>query len=55
MGREVEIAIKVLIGVVFVGWMMIWIVLPTNVYRKNWSQKISSVTESTYFGIFGKL
>lgn len=42
--------VKLLLSVVFVGWIMIWIMAPTNTYRNIWSPKLASDTDSTYFG-----
>ncbi|KAH7653463.1 Ferric-chelate reductase (NADH) protein [Dioscorea alata] len=44
---------KFLMGLVFVGWLMIWVVMPTNTYRNGWSPKLRSETASTYFGTQG--
>ncbi|XP_077247410.1 ferric reduction oxidase 2-like isoform X1 [Tasmannia lanceolata] len=51
--RSARTAIKVLLGVVSVGWLMIWIVMPTNTYKKIWLPKIRADTNSTYFGTQG--
>lgn len=41
---------KLLLGLVFAGWLMMWVVLPTSTYRKTWQPKLVSETMSTYFG-----
>lgn len=46
-------AMKALLGLVFLGWLMIWVVMPTRAYRNKWSTKLISATISTYFGIQG--
>ncbi|KAK1273447.1 Ferric reduction oxidase 2 [Acorus gramineus] len=46
-------AMKVLMGLVFAGWMFLWVMLPTNTYRLNWQPKLRSATDSTYFGTQG--
>ncbi|KAM7476447.1 hypothetical protein LguiB_023690 [Lonicera macranthoides] len=38
------------IGIVFVGYVLIWIVMPTAAYGQQWRPKIFSATNSTYFG-----
>ncbi|KAJ0974443.1 hypothetical protein J5N97_016408 [Dioscorea zingiberensis] len=45
--------LKLLMGIVFLGWLMIWVVMPTNTYRNVWSPKLRSDTNSTYFGTQG--
>ncbi|KAM0950165.1 putative ferric-chelate reductase (NADH) [Dioscorea sansibarensis] len=44
---------KLLMGLVFLGWLMIWVVMPTNTYRNEWSLMLLSDTASTYFGTQG--
>lgn len=39
-----------LILIIFLGYLMIWIMMPTNVYREHWAIKIHAQTNSTYFG-----
>ncbi|XP_072987086.1 ferric reduction oxidase 2-like [Typha latifolia] len=43
-------ALQLLLGLVFAGWLMVWIMRPTNTYRNDWSPKLISDTNSTYFG-----
>ncbi|RRT56354.1 hypothetical protein B296_00038643 [Ensete ventricosum] len=43
-------ALQLLAAAVFAGWLMIWIVMPTNTYRNGWSLRIRAETDSTYFG-----
>ncbi|KAJ7969896.1 Ferric reduction oxidase [Quillaja saponaria] len=35
--------------VVFLGWLMIWIMLPTKTYKQTWAPKLNSRLNSTYF------
>ncbi|XVF50866.1 hypothetical protein PTKIN_Ptkin04bG0138100 [Pterospermum kingtungense] len=35
--------------VVFLGWLMIWIMLPTKLYKNTWTPKLDSKLTSTYF------
>ncbi|KAL6127679.1 hypothetical protein ACLB2K_071042 [Fragaria x ananassa] len=39
-----------LLMVVFVGYTMIWIMMPTNTYYLHWLPDIHAKTDSTYFG-----
>lgn len=41
---------KLLLGIVFLGWMLLWVMMPTNTYRNKWSPEIRMATSSTYFG-----
>ncbi|KAG6509977.1 hypothetical protein ZIOFF_027985 [Zingiber officinale] len=43
-------AMQLLVTVVFLGWLMIWIMMPTNTYRNTWSTPLRTKTDSTYFG-----
>lgn len=43
-------AMQLLATAVFLGWLMIWIMMPTVTYTKNWSPKLRAQTNSTYFG-----
>ncbi|WOL09976.1 hypothetical protein Cni_G18730 [Canna indica] len=50
-GRKMVLkAMQLLAALVFIGWLMIWIIMPTNTYRNNWSLKLRAQTNSTYFG-----
>lgn len=42
--------IMALLVVVSVGYIFLWIMMPTNVYRQVWIVKIRAVTDSTYYG-----
>lgn len=46
-------ALKVLFLVVFVGWIFIWILLPTSAYTQKWVSKLDTRLKSTYFGSQG--
>ncbi|KAE9595488.1 hypothetical protein Lal_00030929 [Lupinus albus] len=46
-------SIKMLFLVVFVGWIFIWIMLPTNTSRLKWLPELRKETDSTYYGIEG--
>ncbi|KAF3441540.1 hypothetical protein FNV43_RR15454 [Rhamnella rubrinervis] len=51
--RTVRAALKLLLLVVFLGYVMMWIMMPTNTYWQNWQPRISSKANSTYFGSQG--
>ncbi|XP_068649136.1 LOW QUALITY PROTEIN: ferric reduction oxidase 2-like [Aristolochia californica] len=52
-GRVARAAIAFLIAVVFVGWMLLWVMMPTNTYKQKWQPKIRAHANSTYFGAQG--
>ncbi|KAG8652945.1 ferric reduction oxidase 4 isoform X2 [Manihot esculenta] len=41
--------IRLIFLVVFLGWIVIWILLPTKVYKNTWTPKLESKLNSTYF------
>ncbi|KAJ1378650.1 putative ferric reduction oxidase 2-like, partial [Sesbania bispinosa] len=47
---RVKFAIKGLVLVVFLGWIFIWIMAPTNTYKQMWMPELGAKTTSTYFG-----
>ncbi|XP_039146861.1 ferric reduction oxidase 2-like, partial [Dioscorea cayenensis subsp. rotundata] len=51
--RVVLSGIKLFVCIIFLGWLMIWVIMPTNTYNKEWSPKLQSATTSTYFGSQG--
>ncbi|KAG9455476.1 hypothetical protein H6P81_008380 [Aristolochia fimbriata] len=46
-------AIAVLIGVVFIGWMLQWAMIPTNAHLHIWQPNVAARTNSKYFGAQG--
>ncbi|KAJ6738473.1 putative proteinDPH OXIDASE [Salix koriyanagi] len=40
---------RIIFLVVFLGWLVIWILLPTKLYRNTWTPKLESKLNSTYF------
>ncbi|KAJ8467770.1 hypothetical protein OPV22_030322 [Ensete ventricosum] len=46
-------ATKLLLGEVFLGWLMIWGMLPTHTYRERWLPMLLSKMKTTYFGRLG--
>ncbi|KAL4016167.1 hypothetical protein IC575_023798 [Cucumis melo] len=52
--RVLSLAIRVLVLILFLGWIFLWVMMPTNTYRKKWLPKIREKTyQSTYFGSEG--
>ncbi|KAM1613492.1 hypothetical protein ACFX1Z_002017 [Malus domestica] len=46
----VVLILRLIFLVVFLGWLMIWIVLPTKTYKNDWKPNLQSKLNSTYFG-----
>ncbi|XP_062149736.1 ferric reduction oxidase 4-like isoform X3 [Alnus glutinosa] len=38
---------------VFVGWLMVWVFLPTKIYMQVWTPVLNSKLNSVYFGVQG--
>ncbi|XP_073032232.1 ferric reduction oxidase 2-like [Primulina eburnea] len=51
--KNVQLGIKFLVLVIFLGYMMIWIMMPTNIFWLHWLPRIHAATASTYFGLQG--
>ncbi|XP_057495747.1 ferric reduction oxidase 2-like [Actinidia eriantha] len=51
--NAIRAMIMVLVIVVFVGYLFLWLMTPTNVYRQTWLPKIRADTNSTFFGAQG--
>ncbi|XP_074263344.1 ferric reduction oxidase 2-like [Silene latifolia] len=43
-------AIMATVVLVMLGYLIMWIIMPTNLYRYNWTPKIKAKMTSTYFG-----
>ncbi|OMO71821.1 Cytochrome b245, heavy chain [Corchorus olitorius] len=41
--------LRMIFLVVFLGWLMIWVMLPTKLYKNTWTPKLQSKFTSTYF------
>ncbi|KAG9452683.1 hypothetical protein H6P81_005587 [Aristolochia fimbriata] len=41
---------KMVVGLIFLGYSMIWLLAPTNLWRENWLLKLKVQTDSKYFG-----
>ncbi|KAL0400713.1 UNVERIFIED_CONTAM: Ferric reduction oxidase 2 [Sesamum latifolium] len=48
--KSIQLAMKLLILVIFLGYIMIWIMMPTNVFWLHWLPDIHKKADSTYFG-----
>lgn len=48
-----EAMIMALVVVVSIGYIFLWIMMSTNLYRQVWIVKIRAVTISTFFGTQG--
>ncbi|KAH9646866.1 Ferric reduction oxidase 2 [Citrus sinensis] len=48
--ETIKSAIKLLVMVIFLGYILLWIIMPTNKFYLNWLPQIQSKTNSTYFG-----
>ncbi|KAK2983561.1 hypothetical protein RJ640_023095 [Escallonia rubra] len=51
--KKAQLSIKVLIVVIFLGYMMVWMMMPTNTFWRHWLPDIHAKTDSTYFGSQG--
>ncbi|KAL2892180.1 Ferric reduction oxidase 2 [Bienertia sinuspersici] len=51
--NEVRKVIMVVLIMVMLGYILIWIIMPTNLYKNNWKVKMSTTLKSTYFGTYG--
>ena len=50
-----ETALRMIFLVVFLGWLMVWVLLPTKTYKQAWTPKLNTKLNSTYFGEQGCL
>ncbi|PON96997.1 Cytochrome b245, heavy chain [Trema orientale] len=44
------IVLKMIFLLVFIGWLLVWTLLPTKSYNMKWSSKLDNKLNSTYFG-----
>ncbi|KAL1809414.1 hypothetical protein ACET3Z_026404 [Daucus carota] len=51
--ERMQAVIKIAVMLVFVGYVFIWVMLPTDLYQKDWLLKIRAETMSTYLGTQG--
>jgi len=47
---RVQSAIRWLVLVVFVGWILVWIMTPTNTYMQKWHHLLQAKTKSGFDG-----
>lgn len=48
--KKLKLAILLFVIMVFVGYILIWIMMPTNTFYLHWLPQIQVKTNSTYFG-----
>lgn len=46
----IQSATRVVVMGIFLGYMSIWVMMPTNTFWLHWLPRIHSATRSTYFG-----
>lgn len=51
--RYMFTAMELLLGVVFLGWLFMWVMMPTKTYKQTWMVKLRADTNSTYIGPLG--
>ncbi|KAG6656084.1 hypothetical protein CIPAW_05G263100 [Carya illinoinensis] len=47
---SMKTAFRIILLVVFLGWVIVWVLLPTKTYKQAWTPTLSSKLNSTYFG-----
>ncbi|KAL2336000.1 hypothetical protein Fmac_010446 [Flemingia macrophylla] len=55
MVKRVQLAIRVFVLVLFLGWVLIWIMMPTNTFTQKWWPRYMAKTNSAYFGTKGAI
>lgn len=53
--ESIQLAIKLLILVIFLGYIMIWMMMPTNLFWLHWLPRIDAKADSTFFGQQGSI
>ena len=48
--RAVRAAIRLLALMIFLGILVLFVMMPTNTYKKKWFVQVVATTDSTYFG-----
>ncbi|CAA0830678.1 Ferric reduction oxidase 2 [Striga hermonthica] len=48
--NAIRAAIMAAVVAVFAGYLLLWVMMPTNAYRKTWLPELRAQTVSTYFG-----
>ncbi|XWS61216.1 hypothetical protein CRYUN_Cryun07bG0106600 [Craigia yunnanensis] len=46
---SIQAMLRMIFLLVFIGWLMIWVMLPTKLYKNTWTPKLDSKLTSTYF------
>ncbi|KAK9087811.1 hypothetical protein Syun_030205 [Stephania yunnanensis] len=52
-GRAIRAILLALFAVVFTGWLMIWVLLPTKTYKNSWTPHLKAKLNATFFGAQG--
>ncbi|KAG7981455.1 hypothetical protein I3843_05G234900 [Carya illinoinensis] len=47
---SMKTAFRIILLVVFLGWVIVWVLLRTKTYKQAWTPTLSSKLNSTYFG-----
>nr|POE51174.1 ferric reduction oxidase 4 [Quercus suber] len=47
---SMETALRMIFIVLFLGWLMVWVLLPTKTYKQAWTPKLKIKLNSSYFG-----
>ncbi|CAK9176895.1 unnamed protein product [Ilex paraguariensis] len=42
--------LRMMFLLMFLGWLMVWVMLPSKSYKSNWTPKLNNKLNSTYFG-----
>ncbi|KAK8686586.1 hypothetical protein V6N13_125610 [Hibiscus sabdariffa] len=50
LSSKAKAMVRMIFLVVFVGWLMIWVMLPTKLYKNTWTPNLEAKLTSTYFG-----
>lgn len=48
--EKIKLVIKLLIMVIFLGYMMIWVMMPTNTFWMHWLPDMQAMDDSTFLG-----
>lgn len=46
---EDSAVVRMVMLLVFVGWLMMWVMLPTETYKFSWKPTLANRLDSTYF------
>ncbi|PON58183.1 Cytochrome b245, heavy chain [Parasponia andersonii] len=45
-----RVVLKMILLVVFIGWLLVWTLMPTKTFKNKWTPKLKTKLNSTYFG-----